>query len=348
MTNKHFTEYKSKLTLEAVLKSALCGAAVGFGLGLVLGLTFWFTGLEILWVLITATLTVAIASGVLFYFKRFRPTDLSNARRLDGLGLEERLVTMVELDGTDSCMANLQRADAKASLGRIDKKQLKIQISRGIVSIAMAFFILGAGMITVNALTELGIIRGGDELLEDLIADEFVEYVTVTYEVEDGGTIDGDDVQDIVKGTDTTLITAVADEGFMFKEWSDGYTNPTRFDQKVNESIVLTAIFIELEDEEGEESENGGNGDSDQMGENGGNSEQEGDGDQAPSGDGEFNPNANAGGGQREPNNQIIDGKTFYKEVLEYYQELVNGQIEDNGGLTDEEIDLIKKYLGIV
>ena len=45
---------------------------------------------------------------------------------------------------------------------------------------------------------------------------------------------------------------------------------------------------------------------------------------------------------------QIIDGKTFYKEVLEYYQELVNGQIEDNGGLTDEEIDLIKKYLGIV
>ena len=36
------------------------------------------------------------------------------------------------------------------------------------------------------------------------------------------------------------------------------------------------------------------------------------------------------------------------EDVLEYYQELVNGQIEDNGGLSDEEIDLIKKYLGIV
>lgn len=346
MTNQHFTEYKSKLTFEAVLKSALAGISVGFGFGLLLGLIFWFTGVEILWILITATVLVSLTAGVLFYFKRFRPTDVSNARRLDGLGLEERLITMVELQGTDSCMANLQRADAKASLGKINKKQLKLKIPKGIIAFALTFFILGAGMITVNGLTMLGLLKGGDDLIEDLIGDEFVEYVTVTYEVEDGGTIDGDDVQDIVKGTDTTTITAVADEGFMFKEWNDGYTNPTRFDQKVNESVTFTAIFVELEDEEGEESEDG-SGDSDKQGESGGSSQEEG-GENAPSGDGEFNPNATAGGGQREPNNQIIDGKTFYKEVLEYYQELVNGQIEENGGLSDEEIDLIKKYLGIV
>ena len=132
----------------------------------------------------------------------------------------------------------------------------------------------------------------------------------------------------------------------MFKEWSDGYKFPTRFEQKVEESVTYTAIFMELEDEEGEESESG-DGDKDAQGEQGGQSDEPGDGEQgAP--DGEFNPNANTGGGQREPNNQIIDGETFYKEVLEYYQQLVNGQIEDNGGLTDEEIDLIKKYLGIV
>ena len=103
---------------------------------------------------------------------------------------------------------------------------------------------------------------------------------------------------------------------------------------------------MDLEDEEGEEGE-GGDGDKDAQGEQGGQGEEPGEGEQgAP--DGQFNPNANTGGGQREPNNQIIDGETFYKEVLEYYQQLVNGQIEDNGGLTDEEIDLIKKYLGIV
>ena len=58
---------------------------------------------------------------------------------------------------------------------------------------------------------------------------------------------------------------------------------------------------------------------------------------------------ATTGGGASKPNNQIIDGKTFYREVLEYYQDLANGQIDsEESGLTEEEIELIKKYLGIV
>lgn len=346
MTNQHFTVYKSKLTLEAILRALLCGLAVGFGVDLLLGLVFWFVGIEILWILFAVAFGVTAIAAALFYLARFRPTDMSSARRLDRLGLQERLVTMVELEGEDSCMANVQRANAQAALKKIDKKQLKIKISKSIAVTCTVFFILGAGMITVNALTKYGFLPGGDDIINDIINDEFTEYVTVTYEVEDGGTIDGDDVQDIVKGTDTTTVTAVADEGFMFKEWSDGNTSPTRFDQKVNESVVYTAIFLELEDEEDEEKESG-EGDSDQAGENPGGSQDEG-GENAPSGDGEFNPNATAGGGQRDPNNQVINGETYYREVLEYYQELVSGQIEDNDGLSDAEIDIIKKYLGIV
>ena len=348
MTKQHFTEYKSKLTLEAILRSALCGIAIGFGLGLLLGLIFWITGIPIIWILLTSTLGVSAASGVLFYFLCFRPTDMANARRLDRLGLEERMVTMVELDGEDSYMANIQREDAKATLNKLDKSRVKIKISTKILVLGLTFFILGAGAITVNVLAKYGLIPLGKDIIEDIIDDEFTEYITVIYEADDGGTIDGEEIQDIVKGSDTTTVTAVADEGFMFKEWSDGVVTPTRFEQKVNESITYTAIFIELEDEEGEEGEGGEGGDKDQMGEEGGSSEEEGGEEGAPPGQGEPNPNATAGGGQREPNNQIIDGKTFYKEVLEYYQELVSGQIEDNGGLTDEEIDLIKKYLGIV
>ncbi len=347
MTNQHFNEYKSKLTFEAILRSALCGIAIGFGLGLLLGLIFWLVGVDLFWILIVATIAVAAASGVLFYLFRFRPNDLSNARRLDSLGLEERLITMVELDGQDSFMAKIQREDAKISLSRIDKKQLKIKISRRIIALAASAFVLGTGIVTVNVLAHYGFIRFGSEIIEEIIEDEFTEYVTVEYEADDGGTIDGDDVQDIVKGTSTTTVTAIADEGYMFKEWSDGVVTPTRFDQKVNESITYTAIFTELEDEEGEEGEKGNGGDSDQQGQPGGSSEEEG-GEGAPPGQGEPNPNATAGGGQREPNNQVIDGNTFYKEVLEEYQDRAAEQIKDNGALTDEEIELIKQYLGIV
>lgn len=342
MTNKHFSEYRSKLTFEAIVKSAMCGIGVGFGVGFVLALVFLLARIDTIWIMFVATFCVAAVAGAAFYFLRFRPNDVSNARRLDRLGLEERLVTMVELEGQDSYIAKIQREDAKASLEKLDKKQLKIKISKGILIFTLISFVLGAGMIVTKTFFD-------DEIegwIDEIIDEEFTEYVSVIYEAEDGGTIDGEPLQDIVKGTDTTSVTAVADEGYMFKEWSDGYKFPTRFEQKVEESVTYTAIFMELEDEEGEESESG-DGDKDAQGEQGGQSDEPGDGEQgAP--DGEFNPNANTGGGQREPNNQIIDGETFYKEVLEYYQQLVNGQIEDNGGLTDEEIDLIKKYLGIV
>ena len=348
MTNKHFTEYKSKLTFEAVLKSALCGVTIGFGLGLVLGIIFWLVGIKLYWILLLAALSATFVFSVLFYFFRYRPTDMANARRLDRLGLEERLITMVELDGNDSYIANIQREDAKATLNKLDKSRVKLKISTKVLVLAIIFFVLGSGMITVNVLASFGLIPYGSDIIEDIIEDEFTEFVSVTYEADDGGSIDGEPLQDIVKGTDTMPVTAVADEGYMFKEWSDGYKFPTRFDQKVNESITYTAIFTELEDEEGEEGEKGEGGDGDQMGEPGGSSDEEGGDQGAPPGQGEPNPNATAGGGQREPNNQVIDGETFYKEVIEYYQDLANEQFEDDKGLSPEEIDLIKKYLGIV
>ena len=257
MTNQHFNEYKSKLILEAILKSALCGLSVGFAAGFLLGVLFWFVGCEILWILIVATILIAMASGVLFYFFKFRPDEKFYARRLDGLGLEERLITMVEMDGQDSYMATIQREDARASLQTIATKQIKFEISNRIIALALSLFVICSGMVTVNGLTKIGYIRGFDEIVED----EFTEYVTVSYEAEDGGTIDGDDVQDIVKGGDTTMVTAVADEGFLFKEWSDGYTNPSRLDQKVDDDITISAVFVAIEDEEGEEDgQTGGDG----------------------------------------------------------------------------------------
>ena len=345
MTNQHFNEYKPKLILEAILTAALFGIGVGFATGFLLGLVFWIIGIRLYWIIIAATLGVAAVVAAALYFLRFRPTDISNARRLDRLGLEERLVTMVELEGTDSYIANIQREDAKKSLGELDKRLIKLTVPKKILIVATSLFVLGTAAITANILAANGIWGYAPEIFED----EFTEYVTVTYEVDDGGTIEGDDVQDIEKGTDTTSVTAVADEGFMFKEWSDGYTQPTRFEQQVNESITYTAIFMELEDEEGEESEGDGEGDKDSQGEQGGQSDEEGDEDGQSAPEGEFNPNATAGGGQREPSNQIINGETFYKEELdEEYLKQIEEMLDENDSLTDEEIDLIKKYLGIV
>lgn len=352
MSTHYFENYQPKLKFEAILRSALCGLATGCAVNFLVGVVFWFTGVELLWALIAVLVGVSAAAGVLFYFKRFKPTDMSSARRLDALGLEERMVTMVEFDRADTHIARLQREDAKASLATVDKSQLKVKISRGIaIALAICAF-FGVGMTTVNALTAMGIIRGGDDLIQEIVDDQLTVYVTLTYEVEDGGIIEGgDEIQVIPLGSDGVTVTAVADEGYMFQKWSDGLENPTRTDYGVTEDVTYIAIFAEVE-EEGEEGEgdgNNGEGDGDQAGDAPGGEQEGSEGEGEGPSQGEPNPDGSGSGGKSEPNNQIINGQTFYREVLEYYQDIANGKIEaGEHGLTQEEIEIIKRYLGIV
>ena len=58
---------------------------------------------------------------------------------------------------------------------------------------------------------------------------------------------------------------------------------------------------------------------------------------------------SNNGGGKYEEANQIIDGETYYKEVLDTYREILQERLEQEGDqMTDEERAIIEAYLGIV
>ena len=138
----------------------------------------------------------------------------------------------------------MQRADARAALATIDPKTIKILIPRAIAVTVLVCAFLSSGMVTVNALSDNGILKGGNEIIDEIINDATVEYVTVSYIIEDGGIIEGgDEDQIIIKGTDAQTVTAVADEGYVFKEWSDGYGYPTRTDVAVTEDLIVEAIF---------------------------------------------------------------------------------------------------------
>ena len=76
---------------------------------------------------------------------------------------------------------------------------------------------------------------------------EPAEKVTVTYEAGEGGRIEGSAVQTIDKGGSTTQVTAVAEEGYEFVEWSDGNTQAARTDSNVQEDVTYTASFQKTE-----------------------------------------------------------------------------------------------------
>ena len=145
-------------------------------------------------------------------------------------------------------------------------------------------------------------------------------------------------------------MTAVADEGYVFKEWSDGYASPTRTDTEILEDVAYTAIFVELGDGEGE-----GDGDGDGEGEGDTPQDAPQDSDESSNNQGqdsEGDPNSdslNGGGNIKDPANQIINNNEYYRDVIERLTDETGERLEnEDGGLSQEEIDIIKKYLGIV
>ncbi|MBP3284537.1 MAG: InlB B-repeat-containing protein [Clostridia bacterium] len=71
-----------------------------------------------------------------------------------------------------------------------------------------------------------------------------LEY-TLKYISTEGGVILGETEQVLKKGYDGSVVEAVANDGYYFYGWDDGYTQPVRQDTNVEEDKTYTAIFYE-------------------------------------------------------------------------------------------------------
>ena len=71
------------------------------------------------------------------------------------------------------------------------------------------------------------------------------EAVTVNYKTKGFGYIEGQALQPIEKGGNTTMVTAAAGKGYEFSQWSDGNKSAARRDMAVNADKTVTAIFVE-------------------------------------------------------------------------------------------------------
>ena len=347
-----FQKLTPKLRLEALVNSLIRGASIGFAAGFIAALITWFTSFNGLWTGLGAFLAVTLVASALFYYLKFRPTVLQNARRLDSMGLEERLVTMIEFSNDDSCMAKLQRSDAEAALNKIDKKQIKANFSRKLIAVFTVCCLLGSGMTTVAALGYNGIIPSGSELLEQVLPEEMQVFLEVTYLVEEGGEIVGETDQLVAMGENADAVLAVADDGYEFIGWDDGSENPARQDFRVTNHIVVMAIFVPIEEEEGEDDSGDEEGDDegeDDSGEPGGEGQNQKPSDPENPEDENDDSESDDAGGKYDSYNQIIDGKTYYREhLLAAKADIEEFLKKYEDVLTEEEKAIILAYIGIV
>ena len=351
-------KYLSKLRMHAILKSSICGLLVGFSAEFLVAFISWFIGYAAgTWISIGVAVLAAVISGVIFYFVKFRPTDKVLGHSVDRLGLKERIITMLEYEKDESYIANLQREDAEKSLSTVTPKGLKFAIARKIVIGVIVAAILAPSMTVVCELAARGLINSGLGLI-DPEYDGIVE-ITVVYEADEGGSIDGDEIQIIYRGENPEPVKALPDDGWMFVEWSDGNTDPYRTDKEPQSDVTYTAIFEEVEPDGEEDSPGGGDGKGGGKGEGDGagdapgeggksenSSDTEGESDGAGNKPGE-KPTDSAGG-KYEAKNQILDGRTYYKEYLDIFREEVRMLIESGEEIPPELREFIETYFGSV
>lgn len=343
--NKHKQSPGCYATLrrESFLRATLCGAAVGFGLGFLAAAVIWFTQAPGIWVPIAAALAGTAIASPLFWFRRFRPTASSDAQRIDSCGLEERAITMVEFAGDPSYLAQRQREDAAQKIAELDaSRSLRVKIPRAVAVVSGICVALGLCMTTLTGLSLAGILPDGKSWIDGVLPQPDPVYVEVTYMVSEGGSIEGDEVQLILQGSDTTDVIAVPDEGYAFFGWDDGGKRPTRQEKNVQEDLVLTAIFAPV----GDDGASGADGD---QGDKVGDGDQPGD---KPGGeDGQSSvPSKTPGGagGQYQDCNQVIDGKTYYGSIYDEYYDAIQASLMENGELSSDLKSFIDNYFKII
>ena len=147
MTSEVFKKYYKKIGRESILKALLCGLTIGFSLMFVCIAASWLAGFKAgIYIGLGLFVAVTAIATPLFYTFRFRPTTKKIAQRIDTLGLEERILTMAELENDDSFIAMKQREDAMKAMKSVSSEMLKIAVSVPLIAAVAISATLGTGM----------------------------------------------------------------------------------------------------------------------------------------------------------------------------------------------------------
>lgn len=356
-----YKKYHRRIASEGILKALFISLAVGSVVLALIEFISWFFGFKAgLWIGFLAFAAVTAALTPIIYFKKYRPTAKAIARRVDALGLEERMITMAELEADESYIAHLQREDTENALKSVDQSLIKIAISASLIVTLCVCAVFGLGFVTTEALHVAGVIPSVMGIAESITAKENI--YTVSYGVLEGeGTIVcyTEDLSaetlfegpvSVKEGEDAPAVYALpdTDENWVFVRWSDGVMSPYRKDLGISGNINVNAIFAQLSDLDVPDPQLPSAGSSEQ-GE--GDESEEGDQSQPPdSGDnGSGDGAGDEGGGSRnDANQQIYDGEHYYGDDYNNAVDEANGRLDSDDNLDDDRKSWIDDYFGSI
>lgn len=333
-----------KKSLVASLVVALFALAVFAGVG-------WYFAFKAVWAYAVAFVVVVLAAFPLFYFCKYKKTEREVASAVDELGLEERMITMESLKGDESYIARRQREDAMSALAKVNEKRISLVLSTALLICLAIALPLGAGFTTVSALAAEGVLPSGSE-----VAAGVPQRYTLKYSATEGGSLSGSTAQRVAQGDTGAYVVATPDDGYIFLRWNDGYKNNVRCDLADGKDVIVTAVFVSLDDymaeyktidPDAEPDGDGEGGQEKQPGSEKGDDQQPPDNKKNDSGNNQ--PGNGAGGGAEDASGNIIDGKTFYgNKVLDEAQKNAVERVNGNSDFSDSDKKLIDGYYGAI
>lgn len=332
-----FGKHYKRLHTEGIIKSVIAGAVLSFCINVIFALLYWILELGGVWLGFIIGIPFGVAFGIILYFSKYRLTEKALACRIDRYGLEERMVTMVELGDDSSSIAKIQRDDAIKSLSVLSHKDIKFSIPTVLTVLTIVSLTLSISLTVLGVLAKYEKIPYG----KDIFTQNADGVLDVVYQAGEGGKILGEKTQSVSAGGNTASVLAMADQGWMFIGWDDGEKYPERHENGVKSDMIITALFKKIDNTDsadddsdsaddvpyGSVIEESGGGDSDQTG------------GETPKDDGEGN-----GSGKWQDRNQFIDGMTYYRDYLELYYKYSCGILDSDTEIPDEIIEFFEMY----
>ena len=351
ISNMDFSAYCQKMEQENKLKAIVYSISAGFLLSLIVATWMWFCRLNALLPCLLIMVIFAVAGPRVLLRTVLKSTEESLAKRLDRYGLEERAVTMVERMALDDSMSRLQRSDAREKITQLGQSFFTVQLPRRLLIFMSVCGLFACTMTTVSALAATGRIVSGADLLGPVLPGDSGYYIYIEYIADGGGYIEGDEFQEIEAGQTGTSVRAVPDEGWIFVGWDDEWKNPDRLDENVQQDMVFIAVFVPIEDEMIDIYVPGFSGDGEKLpeGEAMDSLPGSGDGSDTPGGDSDGSEsNSSGASGKYESANQIIDGETYYREVIEHYWSVIEEMLSSGQEIPEEIREIIQLYFDTI
>ncbi len=134
--------FRRRLHLEAFEKAVIFGAVFGAGAGLLLLAGSYVLPVRISFrhALFAAAAVFVLTVGIVFCLTR--PGRKQIVGRLDALGLQDRVCTMLELQEETTAFAALQRADTLRKLDALEPAKLRLSYPKKMIAVGSALTIL--------------------------------------------------------------------------------------------------------------------------------------------------------------------------------------------------------------